>query len=253
MPAAIVARFVLLEARRGGLPWLAAGCVLVALGLATYLSRVALTESTALQAAAVAAFLRVCAVFLLATHAVSSTVRELNDKGLELMLSLPISRASYFLGRWTGYAVCAAALALAFGLPLLIWSPAPAVALWSLSLALEGALVVSAALFFAMALGQAVPAIALTVAVYLLGRTMAAAQAIAQGPLADATWVSRLAGHGLDMIALLAPRLDAVTRTEWLLYAAPAPGDYAMALGALAVYAVLLLAAGLFDFHRKAL
>jgi hypothetical protein len=52
-------------------------------------------------------------------------------------------------------------------------------------------------------------------------------------------------------VALLFPRLDAVTRTEWLLYGAPPPGMYAAALGALAVYALLLAAAGLVDFHRR--
>ena len=45
--------------------------------------------------------------------------------------------------------------------------------------------------------------------------------------------------------------LDGVTRTEWLLYGTPAAGAYAAALGGLAVYGVLLIAAGLFDFHRR--
>jgi hypothetical protein len=42
-----------------------------------------------------------------------------------------------------------------------------------------------------------------------------------------------------------------VTRTEWLLYAPPSAGAYALALGGLALYGVLLVAAGLFDFHRR--
>src|SRR2546422_4310390 len=58
MPASILARFVLLEARRGGLPWLAAASIALALGLAAFLSQVALTESLALQASIVAALLR---------------------------------------------------------------------------------------------------------------------------------------------------------------------------------------------------
>jgi hypothetical protein len=42
-----------------------------------------------------------------------------------------------------------------------------------------------------------------------------------------------------------------VTRTDWLLYGPPGAGPYAAALGGLAVYGVLLIAAGLFDFHRR--
>src|SRR6267143_401351 len=61
MPAAILARFVLLEARRGGLPWLAVASIAVALGLAAFLSQVAVTESLALHAISRASR-RLCAV-----------------------------------------------------------------------------------------------------------------------------------------------------------------------------------------------
>jgi len=54
-----------------------------------------------------------------------------------------------------------------------------------------------------------------------------------------------------EEVALLLPRLDAATRSEWLLYAPPGPGEYAVAVGALVLYAGLLCAAGLFDFHRR--
>src|SRR6478735_5359762 len=65
-PAATLARLMLLEARRGGLPWLAAGCIALGIGLGAFLSQVALTESRELQLALVAAWLRTCAVFLIA-------------------------------------------------------------------------------------------------------------------------------------------------------------------------------------------
>src|SRR6267142_1502991 len=104
MPAAILARFVLLEARRGGLPWLAGASIAVALGLASFLSQVAVTESLALQASIVAALLRASAVFLIAAHVASSTLRELDDKELERMLSLPLSRSTQYLGRLAGFA-----------------------------------------------------------------------------------------------------------------------------------------------------
>ena len=251
MPAATLARAVLLEARRGGLPWLAAGCIVLALALAAFLSQVALTESLALQAAVVAAVLRACAVFLIAAQVASSTLREMNDKGLELMLSLPLSRSSQYLGRLAGFAACAVALAAAFALPLLLWARPGAVALWAASLACEAALVAAAALFFAMSLAQLVPAIAATAGLYLLARSIAAIQAIAGGPAAEASLAAELARRAVDAIALLLPKLDAATRTEWLIYGAPSAGSYAWALGGLLVYALLLIFAGLFDFHRK--
>jgi hypothetical protein len=251
MPTANLARLVLLEARRGALPWLAAAAVALSLGLALFLSQVALTESRALQAAIVAALLRACAVFLIAAHVAASVLREINDKGLELMLSLPLGRSAQYAGRFFGFAACGIALALFFALPLLFWSPAPAVAYWAGSLALETALMAAATLFFAMSLGQLLPAIAASAGFYLLARTMAAIQAIASGPLRDESPADRVARWAVDAVALLFPRLDSVTRSEWLLYGAPAPSAYAAAVGGLVVYASLLIAAGLFDFHRR--
>src|SRR3990172_12137242 len=104
MPAAILAGFVSLEARRSGLPWLIGASLLAGVGLAAFLSRVAVTESVSLQTAIVAAFLRACAVFLVAVHVASSTQREIQDKGLELMLSLPLARSTHYLGRLAGHA-----------------------------------------------------------------------------------------------------------------------------------------------------
>jgi len=252
MPAALIlARFVLLEARRSGLPWLVAASLLAALGLAAFLAQVALTESAALQAAFAAALLRGCAVFLVAAHVAASTVREVDDKGLELMLTLPVSRSAQYAGRLAGYVVLGAAIALCFALPLLLWSPPAAVALWAVSLAFETALVAAAALFFSMALVQPVPAFAATAGLYVLARAIGAVQAIAASPLAEPTLAHRLAQWSIDGVALLLPRLDAATRTAWLLYGGPQASAYAAALGGLALYTLLLAAAGLFDFHRR--
>jgi ABC-type Na+ efflux pump permease subunit len=246
MPAATLARLVVLEARRGGLPWLALAGLLIAMALAGFLSQVALTESREMQLAIVAPLLRACAVLLVALHVASSTLREMQDKTLELALSLPLARSTQYLGRLAGHAACAALLALALALPLAAWVPAG-------PLALEATLVASAALFFAMSLAQLVPTIAASIGFYLLARAIAAVQALAGPELGETSLATRAARLAVDGVALLLPRLDAVTRTEWLLYGAPPSGAYAAALAGMAIYGLLLTAAGLFDFHRKQL
>ena len=55
---ATVARYVLVEARRSALPWLATAGMLAVLALAGFLSQVAITEAASLQASAGAALLR---------------------------------------------------------------------------------------------------------------------------------------------------------------------------------------------------
>lgn len=253
---ATIARYVLIEARRSALPWLAAAGVFAALGLSGFLSQVAITEAAALQASASAALLRACAVFLVAAHVVSSVVREANDKGLELALALPISRPAWYLGKLLGFACAGALIATLFALPLLAWAKPADLAAWWLALAAEAAVVAAAALFFASALGQTVSAIAATAGLYLLARSISAIQAIAGGPLAGGplageSAAGRAARWLVDAFALLLPRLDKVARGDWLLYGAPPAAELAPALAGLAIYFALLAAAGLFDFSRR--
>lgn len=252
MRAAILARLAVVEARRGGLAWLALAAIVVAIGLGGFLSQVAITESRQLQTAVVAALLRVCAVFVIVAQVIASVRREIDDRRLEQALALPLPRSAQYLGRLAGYALCGAALACVFALPLLLWATPATVAAWAISLALELVLVAAAALFFAMSLASPVTALAASAGLYLLGRSMSAIQAIAAGPLASESLVHQLARHAIDAVALVLPALDRVTRTEWLLYGLPDGHLFAAALGSLALYSALLAAAGLFDFQRRA-
>jgi hypothetical protein len=251
MRPAIFARLAVLEAWRGALPWLAVASIALAVGVGAFLSQLALTESRLVQAAVVAALLRACAAFALATHVVASVQREVSTKGLELMLSLPLGRPAQYVGRLAGHAACGALLACAYALPLVPWTEPVALACWTVSLAFELALVAAAALFFAMTLRQLVSALAATAALYLLGRSVSAMQAIAAGPLLEESFTHELARRAIDGVALLLPELDGATRTAWLLYGIEDWRAYAMALGGMLVYTLLLAAAGAFDFARR--
>ena len=162
-----------------------------------------------------------------------------------------MSRSQYYLGKLAGYSAIGVGFAIAFGLPMLLWANPGSAALWSASLAAELLLVCAASLFFAVTLANVVPAIAATAGLYLLARSIAAIQLLASSPVVVESWTQRVARGAVDTVALLLPRLDAATRSEWLLYAPPAAGEYLAALGALLLYTALLCAAGLFDFHRR--
>ena len=251
MAAAIFARLALVEARRSGLAWLALVAVAAGVAAGAFLAQVALTESLMVQTAVVAALLRTCAVFILAAQVIASVRREIDERRLEMMLSLPLSRSAQYLGRLAGFAACGLVLASVFAAPLALWAPASAVAAWALSLALELVLVAAAALFFSMTLAQVVPALAATAGLYLLGRSIGALQAIAAGPLTADTTLQQLGRHAIDLVALAVPALDRVTRTEWLLYGPPDARAYGAALAGLVLYTALLGAAGVFDFQRR--
>jgi ABC-type Na+ efflux pump permease subunit len=249
----LLARACLLEARRGALPWLALGLLAVTLCLAAFLSQVAVTESRELQAAIAAALLRAGAAFLLAAHVATSIVREANEKVLELALSLPLSRSIYYAGKLCGFGAIGVALAVACAAPMLLWAAPANVFLWGVSLCFELLLVAAAALFFAVTLASVVPALAASVGLYLLARSISGIQLLARGPLAEESWAQAAARSAVDAVALMLPRLDTATRSEWLLYGAPGAGEFGGAIGALLAYSALLCAAGLFDFHRRSL
>ena len=241
-PTLTVARYVVVEGLRSGLSGLALASIVACAAVAAFASQIAITETRELQAAIAGSLLRLCAAFLIASHVVTSVAREANDRGLELALTLPLSRGQYYLGKLAGFAACGLLLASAFSLPMLVWAEPAAVAAWGVSLALETALLAAMALFFSIVVAQVVPVLAATAGLYVLGRSLSSMQAIADG----ATF-----GNAVDGLALLLPRLDRATRTEWLLYGAPSAADWLAALAGLAIHLAVAAAAGLFDFSRR--
>jgi ABC-type Na+ efflux pump permease subunit len=191
-------------------------------------------------------------VLLTVIFVVSSMVRESSDKGMELLLSLPMSRSTYYLGKMAGFAACGGLLAMAFSSVMLFWSPALGVAMWALSLVLEASLLAAISLFFVVALGQLVPSLAGVVGLYFLARVISAIQLISTSPLVGERNIAQeVSKWGIDAVALLMPPLDKVTQTAWLLYTPPSLREFFETACALLIYGALVVAAGLFDFHRK--
>lgn len=247
-----LARVTLLEAVRNRLLWLVAAIIVIAFGFAQFLNQVAITETREIQAALLAAFLRVAAVFVVVTFAITSTVREFNDKVTELLLSLPARRASYFLGKFAGYALISVALALLCALPLALFAHPGGLAAWTVSLVCELLILTAVSLFCVLSLTQVVPAFAAVAGFYLLSRSMAAMQLIATPALQDPTVTDRVISAIVKLIALALPALERMTQTDWLLEnSAPSAAALGAILGQTAIYIVLIGAAALFDLYRK--
>lgn len=246
-----IAAFTFLEAMRNRLLWLVAAMVAVSLALAGFIGAVAITETREFQSGLAAALLRTGAVFTLALFVITSMVREFAEKGFELVLSLPLRRATYLLGKFGGFSLLALVVSVLCMLPLVLLAPLPQVLAWGVSLGCELLLVTALSLFCLLTFNHVTPALAAVAAFYLAARSIAAVQLIAHGTLAvqdpAARWLSRAL---VDGIAFLLPELHRFTRAEWLVY--PDAGVALLpVLGQTAVYLVLLLAAALFDLYRK--
>ncbi|KQQ40311.1 hypothetical protein ASF61_05940 [Duganella sp. Leaf126] len=247
-----IARYTLLEALRNRLLWLLIAAALGAVGLTGFLQALALTESHQLQAALLGAGLRLAAVFLVATFVVTSMVREANDKGLELLLALPMPRAVYLGGKLAGFGALALLPALLFGALALALAPPDQAALWAFSLLCECWIVAAFSLLCVLTLQQVLPALAAATAFYLMARAIGTLQLMKQAGAADGAGQQLLAA-GIDLLGLLLPHLDRFTRSDWLVYHGGAAADLLTVGVQTVLYVALLAGAGLFDLYRKQL
>jgi len=246
-----IARATLLEALRGRMLWLVGVLLLLAAAGAVFLQQVALIEAARVQAAIIAALLRGCAAFLVASFVVMSMVREFNDKVLELMLAQPWPRAAYLFGKLAGFAAAALVLAAIVSAPLAFFAPPARVAVWGLSLACELVILASMSLFCVITLTHVVPALAAVLGFYLLGRSMAAIEIIARAADASQSWTDRVSNWLVQGIAAILPRFDLMTQTAWLVDAPPSTAALGSVVAQAAIYTALLVTAAQFDLHRQ--
>jgi ABC-type transport system involved in multi-copper enzyme maturation permease subunit len=247
-----IARFTLLEAVRTRLLWI----VLVILALlflgSLFVQHISVTETARMQTGFLAATARMAAVFVLSLHLAGSMVREFNDKGVDLLLSLALPRAGYYLGKFLGFAGIAVAIAVLTTLALVVLAPGQGLALWGLSLAMELTLVAALALFCVITFAQIMPAISFVIAFYLLARSISAVRLLSTSQLlAPNDWTNRAIARLVDALAWLLPDLDRFAPTAWLVDQTGSLGTLGLDALQTLVYGSLLLGAGLFDLYRK--
>ena len=247
-----IAAYTVLEAMRNRLLWLVFGFIFGSFVLTEFIGEVAITESTSIQGGFLGAMLRGATVFMLCLFVITSVVREFNDKVLELVLSLPVPRSSYFLGKMLGYSALSILCAALCGLCLLIYVPATQVALWTASLFLELMLMTALSLLCLFTFAHVTLALSAVMAFYLLARTINAFQLIAESPLI----ASNSLGQGvmdrfIEGLAFLLPDLDRFTDSRWLIYHDGAWSELQPIALQTLVYLMLLSGAALFDLYRK--
>ncbi len=251
-PILTIAAVTALEGYRTKLLWLVAGVLLVGVALAGFGGTLAVTEGDQIQSAMLGAWLRLSAVLVTTLFVLNGQVREFNDKGLELVLSLPIPRASYYFGKLTGYIFSILPMVALFTVTLLFYAPAAQVGLWGFSLLMELILIVALSLLCLFTFNQVPPAFSMVLAVYLLARSITSLQLVGHGPIMPGYATYMVVMNGLvDGIAYLLPGLDRFTRTEWLVYGGGGWADAGFVAGQGLVYLVFLSGASLIDLYRK--
>jgi ABC-type transport system involved in multi-copper enzyme maturation permease subunit len=249
-----IIRITLLEARRTRLLWIILSVVLVFYAGSILVKEVAITESLRFQTGFLATGLRLAAVFMVALYVLASWLRDVNDKVLELMLSLDLPRARYLVGKFAGYSLVALLTALLCSLPIFLLHPGLPAVLWFVSLVLELWIIAALSLFCINSLHQITAAAGFVAAFYLLARSISAIQLMSRSSLlAQNSWEREMSSRLADLFAVLLPGLEGFTQTSWLVDAAPPGSALAGLLVQAAIYIVLLLSAAAFDLRRREL
>ena len=251
-PVTAIARYTALEALRTRFVWLALFMISAGFGLGAFSGELALTESTQTQTAIAASVLRMVWVLLVILFVTTSVYRDFSDKSVELMLSLPLPRSGYYLGKLAGYSLVALLVALPLMVLISFFASPSAVLSWGLSLMLELLLVCAVSLMFAFSFNQVTASIAATLLFYLLSRSITAIQLMAHAPLVDEqSTAQQLITALIDGIAYLLPNLEQFTRTDWLLYASDTSAALFPLITQTVIYLLLLSCIALFDLYRK--
>lgn len=247
-----IARFTLLEAHRTRLPMLAVLVYAVVWAASLFIHQIAVTESDRLQWSFYAGAARLASVLMLALYITSSMVREFNEKGLELILSLDLPRAAYVVGKLLGFASVALILAASCALPTLLHAPIVVVAAWTLSLFFELAIVAALSIFCIVTLHQVLPAVMVVCALYLLGRSLSAMRLMAETDLlGDLGGTRPLVDWGVQCLAFIVPALDRYAPTEWIAEKSVDITSIGPVALQCAIAVSVLVAAALFDFYRR--
>ena len=246
-----IARFTFFEAVRNRLFVLTFVGLISLLGLTEFVGELAISEASTIQAILIGAGMRLFAVTTIALFVITSMVREFNDKGFDLIASLPLARSNYYFGKFLGFFLLAVIIALSTGVLLLIYSPAFAVSLWLLSLICELAIVISVSLLCLFTFNNVTIAFIVVISFYLLSRSIFTIQLISNSPIMEFyTFSQQFMRMATDGLAFLLPGLHDFTRSEWLAYGVDW-ADIMPVIVQTTIYLLLLCSAGLFDLYRK--
>ncbi len=245
-------RYILITALRD---WLFIGLligVLFATGISAALGGTAFIEERAMTIAFAAGSSRIILMVGLIVFVCFHIRNAFDTKEIDVILSRPISRGNLVVAYWLGFSCVALLLTI------------PVVAIigligagnvsgfigWSVSLFMEGALVVALALFAAFTMRSAVTSVLACMGFYVLSRMMIFFVMTAQSGVVHGKQYELLK-YVLSTISTIVPRLDFFSKSEWLVYGFEANREWMLFAAQAGIFIPLLLLASIVDFRRK--
>lgn len=247
-----ISKFTVIESLRNRLLPLSIIVVAISFGLVEFVGDLAITEHRVTQVAILAAFLRISAVVIITLFVVTSTVRELNDKTLEMILAMPIHRTSYYLGKLAGFLQVAVSVSIIFSILLFLYADAEQVAIWAISLFFELILVIALSLVMLFSFNQVPSALIGVFIIYGASRIVTSIFLMSKYPIIAHTSLAQQFMEGFtELLTWLLPDLHRFTQTSWLAYNTAEWNMLLPLFGQTIIYLFFLSLIALFDFYRK--
>jgi Cu-processing system permease protein len=251
-PITTIAGITVQEGMKTRLLPLVLGVLVLGVVLASFAGSLATTEGDQIQSALLGSYLRFAGVLLSSLFVLNSQVREFNDKGLDLVLALPVPRGGYFFGKLVGFALIALQITMLFTFVLLFYSSVDQVALWGVSLFFELLIVITLSLLCLFTFSQVPAAFISVFAIYILSRSVSSLILVGQGPIMPhRAIINWLMNQTMEGLAFVLPALDRFTSSEWLVYGTGTLEDLLFVASQGVIYVALLSAAALIDFYKK--
>ena len=247
-----ISKFTIIEAMRNRLIVLTLLVMAISFGMIEFIGDLALIEHREIQVAILAAFLRLASMLIITLFVVTSTVRELQDKTLEMILAMSVRRSSYYLGKLIGFFHVVFVVSLLFSSMLLLYAPAEQVLIWAVSLILEMMIVVAFSLVMLFTFNQIPSALTGVFILYAASRTTTSIYLMSKYPVISHDTIAQQFMDGfIAMLTWVLPNLHQYTQTDWLTYGTAEWSLLPPLAMQTAIYLVLLSFLSLFDFHRK--
>ena len=253
MSSAVI-KYILTAALRDKLLLSVVAVVILGICLSLFLASSAIMEQDQFTIVYLGSSLRILGLIGLILFTIFFIRRLFDARDIEYLLSRPISRISLLLSSATAFTLLAISAAVMLGLIVggiaATSGHAAGVGLWFTGIAAEYVVMVNVALFFAFVLSSPVTAGMATLGFYILARMIGQLMGIIQS--SEASFPGQeLLNQGMNMVAMVIPRLDLMTQTSWLIYGDGGVKDYAFILIQTGVFLALILTAALIDLVRR--
>lgn len=250
-----VIRYVLITALRDRLFLGILAMILLTVGISTVLAKTSMIEVEEMTLSFSAASSRIILIAGLVVFVAFHLRQAFETREIDVMLSRPLSRTQLILSHWVAFSVVAAIVTVLTALVIYFVGPLDLTGYlgWAVSLLFEAWLVVAFTLFAALILKSGVMTVMTALGFYTLSRMMGFFLITVSGrTLFENPDLDKWTRWGMELLAMLIPRLDFFAKTRWLSYGFDAlPADlWLFTLQAL-IFIPLLLVAAAIDFRRR--